>query len=226
MDGYSELIVGILALLILYKVWGKDKTAEKKNLLEDEMSARLAKGQEDYQEIGQSLGQLRDKELVALGRELQKKSHTIIAYLQGNRHCLPSARHFVDYYQDRTATLLKQCVILEQTGIKSQEAAAVIAETKETLRDFAPAYDNQLAKIMDAQLTDMAAELKVARQVLDGDGIEKGAGPRPAVEEEKPPAESSNGLPSWLTPKNVGTAVITVLGAVGLYKLFGKDGKK
>lgn len=222
MDGSSAWIVGILAVLVLYKVWGNGKPVEKKNLLEDEMSARLAKGQADYQEIGEALEQLRDRELKALGRELQKKSQKILAYLQVNRQCMTAARQFVDYYQDRTATLLKQCVILEQAGIKSQEASEVIEETKETLQDFAPAYDKQLAKIMDAQLADMAAELKVARQVLEDEGIERGTGPRQIPEEEK----AYIGSLGWLTPKNIGTAVVAVLGAVGLYKLFGKDDKK
>ena len=225
MDGSYAWIIGIVAMVMLYKAWGKSGKAAKEKTLEEEMSARLAKGLEDYREIGVSLGQLQDRELRALGKNLEQKSTHIIAYLQEHPQCLPVARHFVDYYQDRTAALLKQCVTLEQSGIKSLEAAAVIKETKETLQDFAPAYDKQLAKIMDFQIADMSAELKVARQVLEDDGIEKGAGPRPALEEEKY-KENSSVFPDWLTPKNVGTAVITVLGAVGLYKLFGKDEKK
>ena len=77
---------------------------------------------------------------------------------------------------------------------------------------------------MNLQLNDMEAELKIARQVLDGDGIEKGTRPQ-ILDEEKTPAKpaAENG---WLTPRNVGAAALTILGAVGLYKLLGKQNDK
>ena len=77
---------------------------------------------------------------------------------------------------------------------------------------------------MNLQLNDMEAELKIARQVLDGDGIEKGERPQ-ILDEEKTPAKSVEEN-SWLTPKTVGAAALTILGAVGLYKLLGKQNDK
>ena len=105
-----------------------------------------------------------------------------------------------------------------------QETQEILRQTKETLHDFAVAYDKQFNKVMNLQLNDMEAELKVARQVLDGDGIEKGTRPQ-ILDEEKTPAKSAaeNG---WLTPRNVGAAALTILGAVGLYKLLGKQNDK
>ena len=120
--------------------------------------------------------------------------------------------------------MLRQCVTLEQTEVNSPEAQEILCQTKETLHDFVAAYEKQFDKIMNLQLNDMEAELKVARQVLDGDGIEKRARAQ-ILDEEKTPAKLAEEN-SWLTSKTVGTAALTILGAVGLYKLFGKQNGK
>ena len=69
----------------------------------------------------------------------------------------------------------------------------------------------------------MDAELDVARQILEEDGIEKGTRLKEEKKEPIIPAAKSAESNSWLTPKTIGAAALTVLGAVGLYKLFGNN---
>lgn len=222
-DGNVILAIGILAVIV-YKLSKRVSSSAPKPVVQDDRSAYLAKGQVDYDTIAYSVHQLRDRDLRGLALALQKRGGRIMAYLRQHPQSLPAARLFLDYYQDRTAALLRQCVTLEQTEVSSPEAQEIMRQTKETLQDFVAAYEKQFAKIMNLQLNDMEAELKVARQVLDGDGIERGKGAQIADEEETPakPADSN----SWLTPKTIGAAALTVLGAVGLYKLFGKQNDK
>jgi len=223
LDTIIFFVIGGVMLYILYKIW--PRRDDSNNIADeiDDMSVRLVKGLDDFQSINLYLKQINDIELNMIGNNLQKKGERILLYLQKHRQCLPEARQFVEYYQDRTAALLRQCVTLEQTGIDSEEAKKVVEQTKEVLRDFSTAYDVQLAKIMDTQLIDMAAELSVARQVLENDGIEKGANTLPKYKEEsKNETENSKTekeSTSWITPKAVGGAVLAVLGVVGIYKL-------
>ena len=223
MEEMVILAIGILAVIV-YKI-SRGKTSLAPNpVVQDDKSAPLAKGLTDYADISNSLHQLRDRELRGLALALQQRGDRIMSYLRQHPKSLPAARHFLNYYQDRTAVLLRQCVTLEQTEVNSPEAQEILCQIKETLHDFVAAYEKQFDKIMNLQLNDMEAELKIARQVLDGDGIEKGAGPQISDEEKTPakPAEENN----WLTPKTVGAAALTILGAVGLYKLFGKQNDK
>lgn len=223
MDGTVILAIGILAVVV-YKLSKRATSSASERTVQDDKSALLAKGQADYADISNSLHQLRDRELRGLALALQQRGGRIMSYLFQHPESLPAARHFLNYYQDRTAALLRQCVTLEQTEVNSPEAQEILRQTKETLHDFVAAYEKQFDKIMNLQLNDMEAELKIARQVLDGDGIEKGAGPQISDEEKTPakPAEENN----WLTPKTVGAAALTILGAVGLYKLLGKQNDK
>ena len=223
MDGMVILAIGILAVIIYKSSRGKTSSAPNP-VVQDDKSVLLAKGQADYADISNSVHQLRDRELRGLALALQKRGGRIMSYLRQHPQSLPAARHFLDYYQDRTAALLRQCVTLEQTEVNSPEAQEILRQTKETLHDFVAAYEKQFDKIMNLQLNDMEAELKVARQVLDDDGIEKGARAQ-ITDEEKTPTKPAEGN-SWLTPKNVGAAALTVLGAVGLYKLLGKQNDK
>lgn len=223
MDGTVILAIGFLAVIV-YKLGKRATSSAPERVVQDDRQDLLAKGQVDYDAIAYSVHQLRDRELRSLALALQKRGGRIMDYLRQHPRSLPMARQFLDYYQDRAAALLKQCVSLEQTEVSSQKEQEILRQTKETLQDFAAAYEKQFTKIMNLQLNDMEAELKVARQVLDGDGIEKGTRPQILDEEKTPakPAEENN----WLTPKTVGAAALTILGAVGLYKLFGKQNDK
>jgi len=223
MDGTVILAIGIL-VVVVYKLSRRATSSAPTLVVQDDNSSRLVKGQADYEDITNSVHQLRDRELRGLALALQKRGGRIMSYLRQHPASLPAARQFLDYYQDRTAALLRQCVALEETEVNSPEAHKILCQTRETLQDFAAAYEKQFDKIMNLQLNDMEAELKVARQVLDGDGIEKGARPQ-ILDEEKSSAKPVDGN-SWLTPKTVGAAALTILGAVGLYRLFGKQNDK
>lgn len=229
MEDLSVIIVSILIIIILYKVWPKKDDVAINEIKNDEYDNEfLAKGIADYQNINRCLSMIKDKEIIIVGKELQKKSERILLYLKNHQQCLPIARQFINYYQNRTAMLISQFVTLEETAIKSETSEKVVMQIKEVLRDFILAYDVQLSKIMEAQLTDMEAELKVARQVLDSEGIEKNTtvttieendiGNISSQKEEQPS--------SWITPKAIGGVVLGVLGAVGIYKLMSNDKKR
>ena len=213
--------------VIVYKLGKRSISKTSSQQIQDEQSSHITKGMKDAADISSSIRQLQDKELLEVAMDLQKRGNKIMTYLRYHPQAIHAAQRFIDYYQDRTAMLLRQCVTLELAEISSPETRTIIQQTKETLQEFAVAYEKQFLKITKIQLNDMDAELAVARKVLDEDGIEKGTRQQEENKESAIPAVKSVETNSWLTPKAIGTVALTILGAVGVYKLFGnkKDSK-
>lgn len=225
----SDVIIATGLIIFLIYKFRKRKNANKIETVEvDFMTQRLNKGVEDYNLINSYLKHIQDEEILMLGNNLQKKSIKILVYLKNNHHCLPSSRQFIEYYQDRTASLIRQCVTLEQTGINNQDSKRIIKDTKEVLIGFLSAYDAEFAKIMNSHIAEMDAELTVARQMLENDGVKKGPSLLQLKEQnmKKEKEKYNNETASWLTPKTVGGAFLAVLGAVGLYKVFNSTDNK
>lgn len=219
----------LMIVIALYKIFYKGNSVNKKRLEEDELENLLKKGIRDYHDINMSIAQIKDRDLVSIGGELQTKSDVILSYLQKHRQDLPAARKFIEYYQDRAALLLRKCITIEKAGVSNEEIIKIVNDTKEVLINFYKAYDLQLEKIMNSQLIDISAELTVAKQVLDSDGVEKSDHiqciKKQAENEVANEMETKNSFPKWMTSKNIGGAVLTVLGMVGIYKLLNSKGK-
>ena len=218
MDWEYMIIVIIIMITIVYNLCRKNSESEVKETLYDEKIQILNEGQISYKSIALSIKDIQDKELKKIASDLYNYGGKILAYLNDNPQSIPIARQFLNYYLNRTALILKQCVILEKTMLNSQDANDILDESKNTLYDFYRAYEKQFEKIMNMHLNEMGAELNVARQILNEDGVEKKA--RPVfieMNEEKSIENSSSN--KWLTPKTVGTAAIAILSAVGIYKL-------
>lgn len=133
---------------------------------------QLVKGWRDYQEIEVVRSRLRDKGLADQVMRLQCRAEGILSYLNDHPQSLHAAGRFINYYQERTASLVRKCVSLESAGISTPGSREVIQRTATILAGFEDAYEKQFAKVIDMQLLDMRAELKVAHQELVGDGID------------------------------------------------------
>ena len=217
---WSILLAISLTAVIVYKL-GKGVTSPSPtHTIQDEYSVHINQGLENCTDISNSICQLHDKELVAIAKDLQRRGDKIMTYLRQHPQSIPAAQRFIHYYLDRTAMLLRQCVTLEQAEISSPETRTVIQKIKETLQEFAVAYEKQFLKITNIQLNDMEAELAVARKVLDEDGIEKGTRLLGEKMETAIPTVKSTANNNWLTPKAIGAVALAFLGSVGLYKMF------
>lgn len=161
---------------------------------------------------------------------LQEKAERILAYLNDHSQNLPAANRFINYYQDRTATLVEQCVSLGTAGIVTPESKEIIRRTATVLAGFEDAYEKQFAKIVDMQLLDMDAELKVAHQELVGEGIDcnksilrrKSVSAKISVPQPELAPPTHKGKNLW-QPKAIGAVLLTVLGGYGIYQLFNQD---
>ena len=229
MDWYIILAI-ILMAVIVYKLSKRTISSASSQTIQDERSSQIIKGLNNCADISNSIRQLHDKELVDMAKKLQKCSDKIMNYLRQNPQSIHAAQRFIDYYQDRTALLLRKCVMIEQTGINSPESKDIMHRTKATLQDFSVAYEKQFVKITMIQLNDIGAELKVAQQILNEDGIESGSRQleKEVYYDQEVPTMKPEECNSSFSIKTVGAVALTILGGIGLYKFLGNknDNKK
>ena len=125
---------------------------------------------EDYNYIKSSNKYIKDTELKRLIQTMQKTAWNILTYLQKHPEKIPTARRFIDYYQDSAAGLLEKYIEIENTQLTTDNVREIKERTKETLYGLNNAYTEQFEKIINEQLLNMDAELKVMEQSIKADG--------------------------------------------------------
>ena len=195
----------------------------------NEYPEMFAKATADYEYIASIIHNIKNEEIVSLTKELQQTATYIFDYLDDNPERMPIAKEFVNYYQDRTAQLLRQYSALKGTGANSEALAKLERDMIITFRGFTDAYDKQFDKVIDADIMDMDAEMKVARQIMSESGINCEEQVDYENIHKNLPDEVKKDLPKPEDAKNtginfkyVGLAAGAVLGVVvGAYKFFG-----
>lgn len=193
----------------------------------------FGKATADYEYIASAIPNIKNEEIAELTEELHQIATNIFEYLNHNPERMPVAKEFVNYYQDRTAELLKQYSALRATGIRSEALAKLERDMITTFRGFVSAYEKQFAKVIDADILSMDAEMKVARQVMSEDGINCEARVDYEDIHKTLPKEVQETLPKPEQPKGkginlkyIGAAASVVLGVFGAYKFFGNKSDK
>ena len=104
---------------------------------------------------------------------------------------------------------------------------ALERDMKTTFQGFTVAYEKQFARVLEFDVLDMNSEMKVARQVMQGEGIDWEEMEKVQQAEQSEVPENSEKKGGGWNLKYAGMALgAAVLGAVGLYKVFGGDEKK
>ncbi len=220
----------IAAMSLLLWPWGLSQEARTENIQNLENMPHhepLEKARADYATIQGNIGLLQDKTMAAQVKRLQDIAERMLTYLDSHPERVPAATRFIDYYQNRTATLMRQYVALRRTGLQTQEMEHLQHDMRTTFQGFAAAYEKQFAKVIDSEILAMDAKLKVAKQLMQDDGIDcNGLEAPTALPEESEAGKESKKETGW-TFKHTGIAIGAVaLGAVGLWKIFGGDSKK
>lgn len=125
---------------------------------------------EDYNYIKNSVKYIKDPQLKRLVQSMQKTAWNILTYLQKHPEKIPTARRFIDYYQDSAAGLLEKYIEIDNTQLTTENVQEIKERTKETLYGLNNAYTEQFEKIINEQLLNMDAELKVMEQSIKADG--------------------------------------------------------
>ena len=177
LSGTFSIIFGILMLYWAHR--RKKKHAkpqlnfssgnEELDKLNDEL---FNKAVDDFNALEKELKRVQDNELRKQLRKMQGIANNFLTYLQQHPERMSLARRFVDYYQDRALLLMRKYKELEKTGLEAQEVKQAKDEICQLLESFDEAYEDQFSKVLNAQLLDLDAEMKVMKQNMAADGIE------------------------------------------------------
>lgn len=174
--GMAALFAGGWSLVQGWRAW---RESGGRKLRTDALQADLARAAEaswqkalaDYDRIETVRRQIHDVELSRQLTAIQQESACMLNYLEKHPDRVPVARRFIDYYQDRAASLSEEFHELEQTRLETEQVRQVRMRLKETLAAFDEAYAAEFEKVMGPQLMDIDAEMTVMQQHLESEGI-------------------------------------------------------
>ena len=133
----------------------------------------MEEAREDFESIRVSMDSIEDPELKKESERLHRTAGTILAYLEENPQKIPQARRFIDYYQDTASALLKKYVKLQEKGLRTREAMALMTQTRQAMETLNRAFEKQLEKLMQNELFDMEADIRLLKQTMKMEGYEE-----------------------------------------------------
>ena len=139
----------------------------------EDLEKKLYEAREDLESIGASMEMIQDPELKESSRNLHRTAENIIRYLEENPRRISDARRFIDYYQDTASSLLKQYVRLQNTDLNTEDTMKLMAQTKQSLGTLDRAFEKQFERLMQNELFDMEADIKLLRQTMKAEGYEE-----------------------------------------------------
>ena len=137
------------------------------------LGRKLEEAREDFESIRVSMDSIEDPELKKESEQLHRTAGTILAYLEENPQKILQARRFIDYYQDTASVLLKKYVKLQEKGLRTREAMALMTQTRQAMETLNRAFEKQLEKLMQNELFDMEADIRLLKQTMKMEGYEE-----------------------------------------------------
>ena len=99
-------------------------------------------------------------------------AENILKYLTDNPEKIPSARRYIDYYQETAASVLENYVELQDARLLTDESEKIFQNTAEAVVTLKDAFQMQFQKLMQNELMDMEADLNLLKQTLRSEGYE------------------------------------------------------
>ena len=145
----------------------EELAAEKAQLLQESYEKAIS----DYRSLDLLKKDVRDRELLGQVERMQHVSQNLLAYLEKHPTKIPLAQQYIDYYQDRAVTLVRQYRDLEESGLTTERIEAQKAQVKATLASMDGAYKEQFERVLSDQMLAAEAEMTVLRQHLASGGL-------------------------------------------------------
>lgn len=160
-----ELWRTLVAILVFFVMWplqvDKNSTENSRTIENSESESSLGKARVDYAAIQEAMGHIPDRAMVAQLQNLQAISARMMQYLNTHPRRIPMAAQFIDYYQDRTAGLVRQYLSQKETGMQTEALEKLQKDMRTTFQGFTVAYEQQFARVIDGEVMDIDVEMKV-----------------------------------------------------------------
>lgn len=194
-SGFETTSLVILGFLALYRAirWKKSFNPKLKfnsgNKELDRFNTELFnKAITDYNKMEREIKTLNDKSFRKQLQKTQGIAKNFLTYLQEHPERIGLARRFIDYYQDRAILLVQKYKEFDRTGLQEPEVEHSKREIKQLLHYYDEAYADQFTKVLNSQLIDLDAEMKVMRENMSADGL------NPNIQERPPITKANNPL--------------------------------
>lgn len=137
------------------------------------LEQKLAEARADFKSIGSSMESIEDPQMRLESKRLHETAGRILKYLEDHPEKIMAARRFIDYYQDTASKLLEKYVKLQKTGLSTKEADRLKGQTKQALLALNRAFTGQFEKLMQNELMDMDADIRLLKQTMKAEGYEE-----------------------------------------------------
>ena len=133
---------------------------------------RLQEAGRDYRRMREAADRIQAPGLRQSASELIAIAENILKFLTDNPKKIPSARRYIDYYQETAANVLENYVELQDTRLLTDESEKIFQNTAEAVLTLKDAFRMQFQKLMQNELMDMEADLNLLKQTLRSEGYE------------------------------------------------------
>lgn len=134
------------------------------------LNERLTEASSDYIRMRRAAAQITEEPLHTECGGLLTLAGNILKYLTANPEKIPAARRYIDYYQETAANVLEHYTELKGSGLSTSESERILSGTRETVSTLKQAFQMQFEKLMQDELMDMEADLKLLKQTLRSEG--------------------------------------------------------
>lgn len=176
--GWSFPVSLLFAVLLFAAVWLITKPERKgKNAgwqpddQEKELLRSMKEARKDFESIRRSMGRIRDGQLRQQTEEMCRAAGNVLAYLEKHPEKISAARRFIDYYQDTASTLLARYVELESAGLSESQTQVLTESMKRAAAALTDAFQKQLGKMVENEVTDMETDVAVLEQMMRMEGL-------------------------------------------------------
>ena len=133
---------------------------------------RLQEAGRDYRRMREAADRIQAPGLRQSASELIAIAENILKFLTDNPKKIPSARRYIDYYQETAANVLENYVELQDTRLLTDESEKIFQNTAQAVLTLKDAFRMQFQKLMQNELMDMEADLNLLKQTLRSEGYE------------------------------------------------------
>ena len=137
------------------------------------LEQKLQEAREDFSSIGHSMEAIEDPAMKLESERLHHTAGRILSYLEENPDKIMLARQFIDYYQDMASRLLDKYVKLQERGLDTEKTTELKEQTGKALLALNRAFEGQFEKLMQDEIMDMDADIRLLKQTMRMEGYEE-----------------------------------------------------
>lgn len=139
----------------------------------ENLERQMMEAKKGYKSIQDSMEKIKDPSILQEAEQLNAISKELIRYLEQHPDKIVYARQFIDYYQETASKLLARYAELENTGLKTEDILKLKESTTKALHTLHKAFEQQFQKLVQNEMIDMEAEIRLLEQTVKMENLEK-----------------------------------------------------